>query len=114
MIDRIIIECTPVMEDCVQVGDPNYEMVARLEAETFREQLFRTWKDNKRVPVPNGLKINVKRNRHDFGVYYSIEIVYDDQDHAEEQAAYWFEENQPEYWDFDSKNKLGRQTYALQ
>lgn len=58
----------PCDEDCTQIGDENYSFNSKRECNTFIKQISRHY------PPPEGAKIFIKSNRHDFGVYREVAI----------------------------------------
>ena len=102
MRDSLDLDTTPVEEQCQQVG-PNYDPAkARLEAQTMIAQLQRKFGS-----PPDGVRFKIKSNPHDFGSYYSIEIIFDGDNESATDYAYKVEGDFPEYWDDESKKALG-------
>ncbi len=99
----------PTDEPCAQVGSANYSKNSRLEAEVFREQIYRLFGD-----PPPGTGIRIKNCPHDFGSYLDLEIVYDDDEDASCYWAFEVEGNLPESWDEISLNKLKEGGYEFQ
>jgi hypothetical protein len=63
----------PSDEPCVQIGEDNYSKWSRLEAYTLIEQLIRQLGE-----PPSLTFFKVISCSHDFGTYYDVAIVYDD------------------------------------
>lgn len=93
MRDSIDIGPAPCQEDCVQVGQENYERKARAECNRFIEAIRR-----KLGPEPEGAHLSVKSNPHDFGAYLSVVCSYDDENEAARQYAYRCESDGPKTW----------------
>lgn len=85
MRDYLEIGSTPADEDCAQVGQPDYAEKARAECKRFIEQIERHY------PSPELGYLKIKSNRHDFGTYYEVVAVYDNEDEASTQWAYAIE-----------------------
>ena len=74
MTDYIEIGPTPCDEDCQQVGTAGYDPIAaRAECERFRELIRKTLGQE-----PEGAKLIIKANAHDFGTYHEVACKYDD------------------------------------
>lgn len=98
---------TPSEEKCAQVGDLNYMINARIEANTYIEQLTRTFGQN-----PEGTYFRVTDNPHDFGVYLDIRFTFDDDN--EQHLEYMQEiETGDEKWDNESIKQLLQANYSL-
>lgn len=82
----------PPDEDCVQVGTPDYEMLANAECRKYAATILRTCG----MP-PAGTKVYVKWNPHDFGSYAEVAIRFDSE--LGEHYAFWVERNGPQSWD---------------
>jgi hypothetical protein len=87
--------CCPVDEQCVSVGEENYDQRARAECVRFKEMLTR------RFPVPENVLgyFVVKCFPHDFGSYYEVCAVFDDADERGMEWAFACEEDLPAKWD---------------
>lgn len=98
MISYIELGSSPANESCVQTTDPNYSELGRAECLRYRDLLaasYRAAHGGKASPAD----LRLKANSHDFGMYYEIAVRFDDHDPAQVEAAYWFEENAPTYWE---------------
>lgn len=67
-MDYVEIGPAPYEEWCAQVGDENYSIASRRECSVFAKQIARHY------PPPEGIKISIKSNRHDFGTYREVVI----------------------------------------
>ena len=89
------------MEDVAQIGTPDYYQRAIRECNAYRRQLMREFGQ-----PPDGSKLMVKSNPHDFGDYYTVQLaIYEDQD----QGLLWgmsIENHLPAYWDAESRKEL--------
>jgi hypothetical protein len=92
MSDYMELTCVPVEEPCQQVGMPSYD------AEKARDEC-RRFIDALRItigPEPEGARFKVKGNPHDFGTYYEVQVVYEN-DEARDYA-YRCESEMPSFW----------------
>jgi hypothetical protein len=90
------IGSSPADEDCVQVGSDNYAARAKQECLRYIELLRRKF-----GPEPAGTRLVTKGFPHDFGTYYEVCVVYDDNDRAGLDYALLLEGNSPATWDDD-------------
>lgn len=86
MKDYICIGSTPAEESCFGVNHP----LARAETLIYQRQLKREF------PKANFV---VKGFNHDFGMYYEVVAVYDEDNEDEVVAAYDAENNAAPNWD---------------
>jgi len=98
----------PHEEECIQLGQPNYSAFSKIEANTLMKQIIRELGN-----PPSGCRMKLVGCEHDFGVYYDIALVYDEDDaeHVE-----WFlkvEGKLPMNWDYESKEGLKSEGYHL-
>jgi len=100
---------TPVDEPCAQVGSDNYTRNARMEAEAFRQQIYRMFGD---PPVATGIKI--VSCPHDFGTYLDLQIVYEDDSEESCEWAFRVEADLPDKWDEEAKGQLASEGYKLE
>ena len=109
MRDFIEIGPVPCDEECEQVGMPTYDATrARLECQCFIEQLRRQFGSE-----PEGARLRIKSNPHDFGNY--LEVVYHFDDAHPDSVEYAFQCEGGEvwaYWDAESREKLGLKKYV--
>lgn len=101
MRDYLTIGCSPVEEDCAQVGGENYAETARRECNAFRDQLRRQFGNE-----PDGARLAVKAFPHDFGTYYEVVCWYEDEASAE--YAFRLEAETPKRWDDEARKVLGK------
>jgi hypothetical protein len=99
MKDYLYIDTTPSNESCTQVGDPDYYGKARAEGKRMIVQI------DKHYPLPEGASMGytiIKSESHDFGSYYQIKIIFDDECELSTNWAYSIEADTLhalEYWD---------------
>lgn len=98
----------PNDEPCAQVGSDNYMVNARMEANAFRDQIYRVFGE-----PPSGTGIRINANAHDFGTYLDLQIVYDDGNDASCDWAFGVEGNLPQTWDEEARRQLKSQGYSL-
>lgn len=100
---RIELASAPYGEDCVQVRTgQDYIPAMKKECNAYKHQLERMF-----PPVGNAY-FTLKSNAHDFGTYYEVNVVYDENSEAETEYAFMVDENQPEEWDAEARKELGR------
>jgi len=69
--DSLYIGESPWAENCVAVGDDMYLVRAREECQRFIDQIRRHYGDE-----PEGARLYIKSNPHDFGSYLSVECQF--------------------------------------
>lgn len=102
MREVIEIDGTPYEEDCAQVGNDDYKVRAMKECRAFTKQLVRTFGN-----PPEGVRIIMKTNPHDFGTYYSMAITFDEENEVGSEWAYNVDNNIPANWDAEALAELG-------
>ena len=109
MRDRIELATTvPTDEDCAQVGSDNYSKMSRLEAQAFRDQIYRVFGE-----PPANTDIRIKSCPHDFGSYLDLEIVYDDDEDDSCDWTFKVEGNLPDKWDLEALEQLRSAGYTI-
>lgn len=108
-MEKIELGPTPTNESCAMVGDESYDLLSIRECGAFKRQLERTYRQaHGDRPLPDGCKIVVVTNHHDFGLYREVAVKFDyDSVHATD-VAFWFESNVPELWDDEARRELER------
>lgn len=94
MIDYLELGPSPCDEDCAQVGDDNYEQKARAECQSFISLLRKTFGNE-----PEGAKLIIKSNPHDYGRYYEVAVKFDDNFPKSIDYAFNVENNAPTNWE---------------
>ena len=107
MRDYLELCSVPINEPCAGVGSDDYERRARLECRAFKHQLERTFPD----AIDAGVYFRTKSNPHDFGTYYEVQVVYDDEDESQTEWAFVIEGTIPEQWDNDARAELAAHGY---
>jgi len=87
----------PIEENCVQVNpDENYISKMKNECNRYLSLL------KKIRPIPEHLKnyvqYKIKEERHDFGIYYEVIILFDEENKEAQNFAFFVEDNIPLYW----------------
>jgi hypothetical protein len=79
-MEHLYIGSTPADEPCAQVGTADYSSKARAECKRFIAQIQRHY------PEPDNGYLRIKSNPHDFGTYFEVVAVFDEND---AQACAW-------------------------
>lgn len=109
MRDQFELSTTvPHEESCVQIGEENYSKWSRLEAYTLIDQLTRLLGE-----PPSLTFFKVIPCSHDFGTYYDVAIVYDDEEEESEAYMLRVESELPYNWDEESRRKLKEAGYPI-
>ncbi len=103
MKDFIDVGCAPPCENCAQVGADGYWERARRECRAWIAQLRRTLGEE-----PDGARLAVKSNPHDFGTYLSVVCHFDDTLPASVDYAFRCEGEAPNEWDEEARRELRR------
>ena len=98
----------PHDEQCVQLGDANYSSFSRMEARALIKQIQRAI-----GPPPEGTGFKIISCAHDFGVYYDVAVVYDDEDEESQDYMLKAESGIPFEWDEEAIKELKEQGYTL-
>lgn len=93
MRDFLSIGPAPAEEECVQVGEPDYEARAQAECEQFIK-LVR----GKLGKEPEGARLRVKAFPHELGTYYEVVCYFDTDDPAARDYAFECEAGAPGRW----------------
>ena len=101
MNDEMTIGPTPADETCAQVGAADYAQTARRECRAFINQLLRVF-----GPEPDGARLFIKSNPHDFGTYYEVAVKYDPASAAACAYALDCEGKAPAHWDAQALDEL--------
>lgn len=98
----------PNEEPCFQLGQPNYEKFGRIEARAFINQLLRMFGE-----PPFGCGFKIISCAHDFGTYYDVALVYDDESDEAQEWMLKVEGGLPENWDGEAKKELKENDYPV-
>lgn len=100
-MEDLTIGPTPSGESCAQVGTPDYAKQARKECTAFINQLRRLFGEE-----PDGARLRIKSNPHDYGSYYEVTVQYDPEEAAALAYALKCEREAPEEWDDLARTEL--------
>ena len=101
MKDSYEIGSSPSGEDCVQLGSDNYTFNAKKECTIFMNQIRRVLGYE-----PEGSRLAVKGFPHDFGTYYEVSYIYDDENEKHQDYFHKIDTECPEFWDEEAKHEL--------
>jgi len=101
MRDHIDVGAAPYEEQCAQVGRPDYWDEARRQCRAYIKQLRRKFGDE-----PDGAKLVLTENPHDFGTYLSVGCRYDSQRPQSVEYAFRCEREMPAQWDEEALGEL--------
>lgn len=91
--DYIDIGPTPADEPCEQLG-PNYdESKAKAECRRFIEVIRKAL-----GPEPEGARLSIKANAHDFGTYHEVVCYFDTDNEKAAEYAFKCESDAPSRW----------------
>lgn len=100
--DRYEIGSAPNEESCAQVGSVGYRERALRECKAYKAQLERAYPG-----MPEGMYLTVASHQHDFGTYYDVCVVYDDENEAHNDFIWSNLENGCDVWDDVARKELG-------
>jgi hypothetical protein len=98
----------PHDEPCVQLGENDYSKFSKIEARALINQITRTI-----GPAPSGSGLRIISCAHDFGTYYDVAAVYDDDDEESEAYMLKAESGIPSKWDEEAIKELKEQGYPF-
>lgn len=101
MRDRIDIGPVPAEESCAQLGSDRYHRVWRAECRAFCAQLLRVF-----GPEPEGARLIITSNPHDFGTYHDVAVLYETDNVAALDWALRIEGDTPAEWDNAARAEL--------
>jgi hypothetical protein len=101
MQDCMDLGPAPTCETCAQVGRPDYAMRARRECLAYVKQLRRLFGEE-----PEGARLAIKANPHDFGTYFSVVCYFEDKLPSAMDYAFRLEKESPENWDGEARKEL--------
>lgn len=85
---------SPAEEDAVQVGAPDYTRDARAECQAYIEAIRKICGRE-----PEGAKLTIKSQPHDFGAYLEVAVVFDGNNKAAAEYAAKCDESAPTTWE---------------
>jgi hypothetical protein len=84
----------PAEEDAVQVGSPDYARDARAQCRRYIEALRKIC-----GPEPEGARLTIKSQPHDFGSYLEVAVEFDGSNEAAAAYAAKCDESAPTTWE---------------
>ena len=103
MENHLDIGSSPHGERCAQVGTEGYVKQARIECRLYIDVLRRTL-----GPEPEGARLSVASNPHDFGTYLSVRCYYNPTHALALEYALRCEAEGPEEWDDLARERLSQ------
>ncbi|WP_050028949.1 hypothetical protein [Verrucomicrobium sp. BvORR034] len=95
MNDYTVIGSTPCDEDCQQVGAPDYDRAAAIaECKRFRDLIREHCGEE-----PEGARLIIKGETHEFGTYHEVHCVFNDNIDLAVDYAFHVETHAPAKWD---------------
>jgi hypothetical protein len=94
MRDLTYCGSSPPDEACAQVGADGYEAQARAECAAWRDALRKAHGQE-----PEGARLAIKSQPHDFGSYLEVVCYFDPENEAAADYAYRCEGEGPATWD---------------
>lgn len=91
--DYITIGSEPCLEPSPQVGQDDYAAEAQKSCHRFIRTIRKALGEE-----PEGARLAVKANPHDFGTYYEVVCHFDDADEEATRYAFKCEAEAPEEW----------------
>jgi len=92
--DRLELGPNPSDESTIQIGEDNYRQRAIEEGRRYIELIRK-----KLGPEPEGARLKITSNSHDFGTYYEVVCEYDDEFPEAINYAYACDSDGPKTWD---------------
>lgn len=98
----------PYEEACYPMNEDNYEFFGKLEAKALIEQIKRI-----HGPLPPSISLKTMACHHDFGTYYDVVLIYDDESEESHSWMIKVENGLPAYWDEEALKLLKENGYPL-
>ncbi len=102
MQDYLNIGSSPPGEDCVALGEPDYERRAKEECRRYIQKLREFL-----GPEPEGARLAIKGFNHDFGRYYEVVCWFEEDNEPATEYAFACESEGPETWDEEREDADG-------
>lgn len=100
---------TPCAESCAQVGQPDFDKVAKIEMETYINQLERMFPEAQDMNI----WFSVKWFPHDFGRYGEVVAKWSEENGTASRYVFdVIDKNLPEYWDNKAIEELKKEGVA--
>ena len=103
-MDKLEIGPVPCNEECESLGHNYDPLKARKESQQYIEQLRRQFGQE-----PDGCRLVVTSNPHDFGTYLEVACRYDETNEAACAYAFKCEAKAWQEWDAVAREALGLQ-----
>ncbi len=100
-LDRMSFETTPPGEKCIGLGHDSYELLSKIECETYIAFLLRNF-----PRIPEGCRFKITSNPHDFGTYRDVELFYNEDNKKHAAYAYKLDAKIPDKWDAEALKRL--------
>jgi hypothetical protein len=94
MNDTYWLGAAPANEDCIQVGSPDYARDAKAECRAYIEAIRKVCGHE-----PEGARLTIKSQPHDYGSYYEVAIVFDGNNREAAEYASRVDEKAPTTWE---------------
>ncbi len=91
--DKVYLGPAPAEEECVQLGSDDYDRRARKECREYIAAIIAVCGE-----PPEGARLKVEAQAHDFGSYYEVVCQYDGNDPAAATYAATCDERAPQRW----------------
>lgn len=98
----------PHDEPCSQMGDANFASYSKMEARALMNQILRTFGQ-----PPERTSLRMIACPHDFGTYYDVAVVYDDDSAESQEWMLKVEGELPCNWDSEAIKELKAQGYPV-
>ena len=108
MKDYITIGCSPVDEDCAQVGQADYHERALAECKALIGQIRRVFGEE-----PEQAQLKIKAFPHDFGTYHEVVCYFNDDEDESMRYAFAVEGRLPDNWDKEAREELQAKGFAI-
>ncbi len=92
--DVVYLGTAPANEECAQVGSPDYQDRALRECRAYAEAIRKVL-----GPEPEGARLRVKRESHDYGSYWELIVEYDGGNEAAARYAARCDAEAPTTWE---------------
>jgi hypothetical protein len=108
--EEVEIGTSPVDEDCTQVSskDTDYIFWNKLECHILIRQLRRMFPE-----LTDRVRLKVKPNHHEFGVYYEVNAVANYDDEMALDAAWKLQDLLPSKWDEQALQELEEEKHPM-
>ena len=84
-MEYLELGASPANEDCVQVGSDNYRELALEECRRYKRQLIKQFQESYDTGL---IGFQIKAFPHDFGSYYEVCVLFNEDDEKSCQLAY--------------------------